>query len=42
MELTMTNFRFNICRLVGKAFVGGQLVAEAELSAAVVNREIAP
>ncbi|MCX6139452.1 MAG: bifunctional UDP-3-O-[3-hydroxymyristoyl] N-acetylglucosamine deacetylase/3-hydroxyacyl-ACP dehydratase [Candidatus Kapabacteria bacterium] len=41
MELTMTQFRFNICHLVGKAFVGGQLVASAELSAAVVNREVA-
>lgn len=40
MELTMTQFRFNICHLVGKAFVGGQLVASAELSAAVVNREV--
>lgn len=41
MELEMTRFRFNICHLVGKAYVGGQLVAEAELSAAVVDREVA-
>lgn len=42
MELEMTRFRFNICQLVGKAYVGGVLVAEAELQAAVVSREAAP
>jgi len=41
MELEMTRFRFNICQLVGRAYVGGQLAAEAELSAAVVSREVA-
>ncbi len=41
MELEMTRFRFNIVQLIGKAYVGGQLAAEAELSAAVVDREIA-
>jgi len=40
MELEMTRFRFNICQLVGKAYVAGVLVAEAELQAAVVNREV--
>jgi hypothetical protein len=37
----MTRFRFNICQLVGKAYVNGQLAAEAELQAAVVAREAA-
>jgi UDP-3-O-[3-hydroxymyristoyl] N-acetylglucosamine deacetylase/3-hydroxyacyl-[acyl-carrier-protein] dehydratase len=41
MELEMTRFRFNICQLVGKAYVDGQLAAEAELQAAVVDREAA-
>ena len=41
MELEMTRFRFNICQLVGKAYVNGQLAAEAELQAAVVDREVA-
>ncbi|MFN4984640.1 MAG: bifunctional UDP-3-O-[3-hydroxymyristoyl] N-acetylglucosamine deacetylase/3-hydroxyacyl-ACP dehydratase [Ignavibacteria bacterium] len=40
MELEMTRFRFNICQLIGKAYVDGQLVAEAELQAAVVDREV--
>ncbi len=40
MELEMTRFRFNICHLKGKAYVDGQLAAEAELSAAVVSREV--
>lgn len=39
MQLTMTRFRMNIVHLVGKAYVGDQLVAEAEFSAAVVDRE---
>jgi len=42
MELEMTRFRFNICQLVGRAYVDGQLAAEAELQAAVVDREVAP
>lgn len=41
MELEMTRFRFNICHLVGKAYVDGKLAAEAELSAAVVDRGVA-
>jgi beta-hydroxyacyl-ACP dehydratase FabZ len=39
MEIEMVRFRFNIVQLVGKAYVGGQLAAEAELQAAVVDRE---
>ncbi len=41
MEMKLERFRFNIAQLSGKAYVGGQLVAEAELQAAVVNREVA-
>ena len=37
----MVRFRFNIVQLEAKAYVGGHLVAEADLSAAVVDREIA-
>ncbi|GMV52953.1 MAG: bifunctional UDP-3-O-[3-hydroxymyristoyl] N-acetylglucosamine deacetylase/3-hydroxyacyl-ACP dehydratase [Flavobacteriales bacterium] len=39
MEVFLTRMRFNIVHLVGKAYVGGTLVAEAELSAAVVPKE---
>lgn len=39
MEVEMVRFRFNIVQLVGKAYVAGQLAAEAELQAAVVDRE---
>lgn len=41
MEVKMVRFRFNIVQLEAKAYVGGHLVAEADLSAAVVDREIA-
>lgn len=41
MELELLRFRFNIAQLRGKAYVDGQLVAESELSAAVVDREVA-
>lgn len=37
-ELDMVRYRQSICKMVGKAFVGEELVCEAELSAAVVNR----
>ena len=37
-ELEMLQFRLSRCKMVGKAFVDGQLVAEGELMAAVVNR----
>ncbi|NQW30537.1 MAG: bifunctional UDP-3-O-[3-hydroxymyristoyl] N-acetylglucosamine deacetylase/3-hydroxyacyl-ACP dehydratase [Ignavibacteria bacterium] len=42
MELVMTKFRMNICQLEGKAYVGGTLVAQAELSAAIVDKEAKP
>ncbi len=38
-ELKMLKFRQSICKMEGKAYVDGTLVCEAELSAAVVNRE---
>ena len=41
MELELTQFRFNIARLTGKAYVGGQLVAQGDIQAAVVDRETA-
>jgi UDP-3-O-[3-hydroxymyristoyl] N-acetylglucosamine deacetylase/3-hydroxyacyl-[acyl-carrier-protein] dehydratase len=41
MHLEMTRFRLNTAQLVGKATVNGVVVAEAELSAAVVDREVA-
>lgn len=37
-ELDMVRYRQSICKMAGKAFVGEELVCEAELSAAVVNR----
>lgn len=37
-ELDMLRYRQSICKMAGKAFVGEELVCEAELSAAVVNR----
>jgi UDP-3-O-[3-hydroxymyristoyl] N-acetylglucosamine deacetylase/3-hydroxyacyl-[acyl-carrier-protein] dehydratase len=37
-ELEMVQFRLSRCKMVGKAFVDGYLVAEGELMAAVVNR----
>lgn len=37
-ELDMLRYRQSICKMAGKAFVGEDLVCEAELSAAVVNR----
>lgn len=40
MDITMTRFRMNTAQLVGKAYVNDQVVAEAELSAAVVAREV--
>ncbi|RPI68647.1 MAG: bifunctional UDP-3-O-[3-hydroxymyristoyl] N-acetylglucosamine deacetylase/3-hydroxyacyl-ACP dehydratase [Ignavibacteriae bacterium] len=39
MELELVRFRFNIVQLVGKAYVDGQLACEADLQAAVVDRE---
>jgi UDP-3-O-[3-hydroxymyristoyl] N-acetylglucosamine deacetylase/3-hydroxyacyl-[acyl-carrier-protein] dehydratase len=37
-ELEMVQFRLNRCRMAGKAYVSGQLVAEGEFMAAVVER----
>jgi len=37
-ELDMLRYRRSICKMTGKAFVEDELVCEAELSAAVVNR----
>ena len=37
-ELEMLKFRRSTCKMAGKAFVAGELVAEAELLAAVVDR----
>jgi UDP-3-O-[3-hydroxymyristoyl] N-acetylglucosamine deacetylase/3-hydroxyacyl-[acyl-carrier-protein] dehydratase len=42
LHLEMTRFRLNTAQLVGKATVNGVVVAQAELSAAVVDREVAP
>jgi len=36
-ELDMVKYRQSICKMVGKGYVGDQLVVEAELSAAVVD-----
>ncbi len=38
-ELEMVKFRAPMCKMTGKAFVEGVLVCEAELSAAIVDRE---
>ncbi len=38
MELEMLQFRGKTCRMRGECFVEGQLVAEAEMMAAVVER----
>ena len=37
-ELEMIAFRGKTCRMIGQAFVDGQLVAEAEMMAAVVDK----
>jgi 3-hydroxymyristoyl/3-hydroxydecanoyl-(acyl carrier protein) dehydratase len=37
MEVTMTGKRFNTFAMSAKAYVDGGLVAEAELSAAIVD-----
>ncbi len=37
-ELEMLQFRRHVCRMKGQAFVDGQLVAEAELMARIVDR----
>ncbi|MFQ5630613.1 MAG: bifunctional UDP-3-O-[3-hydroxymyristoyl] N-acetylglucosamine deacetylase/3-hydroxyacyl-ACP dehydratase [bacterium] len=37
-ELEMVNYRRTICRMVGKAYVEGDVVTEGELTAAIVER----
>jgi UDP-3-O-[3-hydroxymyristoyl] N-acetylglucosamine deacetylase/3-hydroxyacyl-[acyl-carrier-protein] dehydratase len=37
-EVEMLKYRQSLCKMAGKAFVANELVCEAELSAAVVNR----
>jgi UDP-3-O-[3-hydroxymyristoyl] N-acetylglucosamine deacetylase / 3-hydroxyacyl-[acyl-carrier-protein] dehydratase len=39
--VTIARYRMGIVHLVAKAYVNDQLVAEGDLSAAVVNREVA-
>jgi 3-hydroxymyristoyl/3-hydroxydecanoyl-(acyl carrier protein) dehydratase len=41
MEVSIMRYRFGIVQLDAKAYVNDQLVAEGELSAAVVDREVA-
>ncbi|MFQ6617299.1 MAG: bifunctional UDP-3-O-[3-hydroxymyristoyl] N-acetylglucosamine deacetylase/3-hydroxyacyl-ACP dehydratase [Fidelibacterota bacterium] len=38
LELEMKQLRNNICKMNGRAFVGNELVAEAELTAVIVDR----
>ncbi len=38
-EVEMVKFRRSICKMAGKAFVDGELVCEAEMMAAIVDRE---
>ena len=38
-ELTMLNRKSKICQMVGKAFVDGNLVAEAEMMASIIERK---
>jgi beta-hydroxyacyl-ACP dehydratase FabZ len=39
IEMQMLKFRAPLCRMTGRALVDGQVVCEAELSAALVDRE---
>ena len=38
-EVTLVKLRGSICKMSGRAFVGHELECEAELTAAVVNKE---
>jgi len=38
-ELTMTSRKSRICQMIGKAYVDGNLVAEAEMMASIVDRQ---
>ncbi|MCF7804611.1 MAG: bifunctional UDP-3-O-[3-hydroxymyristoyl] N-acetylglucosamine deacetylase/3-hydroxyacyl-ACP dehydratase [Candidatus Marinimicrobia bacterium] len=39
LELELLKYRLSICKMRGKAYVNGQVVAEAELSASVVEQD---
>jgi UDP-3-O-[3-hydroxymyristoyl] N-acetylglucosamine deacetylase/3-hydroxyacyl-[acyl-carrier-protein] dehydratase len=39
LELTLTRYRLSICKMQGKAYVNGEVVAEADLSASIVEQE---
>lgn len=39
LELELLKFRLSICKMQGKAYVDGHVVAEAELSASVIEQE---
>lgn len=39
MELQVTHFRRNVCRLKGKAFVGDELATSAEFSSMLVKKD---
>ncbi|MBD3275753.1 MAG: bifunctional UDP-3-O-[3-hydroxymyristoyl] N-acetylglucosamine deacetylase/3-hydroxyacyl-ACP dehydratase [Candidatus Marinimicrobia bacterium] len=39
LELTLTRYRLSICKMQGKAYVNGEVAAEADLSASIVEQE---
>ncbi len=39
LELELLKYRLSICKMQGRAYVDGQVVAEAELSASIVEQE---
>lgn len=41
-DLQLTKLKSRTCKMLGKAFVSGQLVAEAELLSSIVDRDVAP
>jgi UDP-3-O-[3-hydroxymyristoyl] N-acetylglucosamine deacetylase/3-hydroxyacyl-[acyl-carrier-protein] dehydratase len=41
-ELTMANRKTKVCRMIGKAYVDGNLVAEAEMMATIMERTSPP
>ena len=42
MELSMVKFRHRTCKMQGSAYVDGDLVAEAEMTAMIVDRGSLP
>jgi len=42
MVLEMIKFRHNICKMKGRSYVGEDLVAEAEMTAMIVDRDRLP